>query len=146
MTPRKDPKDYLKVGRPSSYKPEYCQTLIEQAKNGKTLAEFAAAVGVAMNTVYKWSETFPEFMTALKESEPLREAWWINLGKGMMTGQIEKSSATMFIWMTKNILKWRDRSDVEVSGKDSSPIRVTMSDEELERRYLELIQKSQTNA
>lgn len=142
-TPRKDPKDKLKVGRHTDYRVEHCEALIESAKQGESLIEFAASIPCAMATVYLWLEKHPEFMEAKKIAEPLRERWWVNAGKAMMTGQVEKANATIFVWMTKNMLKWRDRHDVEVSGPQGGPMRLELlTDEELKEKAAKLIEKA----
>lgn len=55
-----------KVGRPSSFKPEF----VEQAKKlcalGATDVEMADFFDVAVSTFYKWKNEFPQFSEALK--------------------------------------------------------------------------------
>jgi len=50
------------MGRPSLYRPSYCETVIEFP----SLAAFAAHIGVPYSTVRLWRDRHPEFMEAVK--------------------------------------------------------------------------------
>ena len=48
-----------------------------------------------------------------------------------------------FIFMTKNMLGWRDRKDVEVSGKDGGPINFSnLTDEQLQKVIDDLVEQA----
>ena len=49
-----------------AYKPEYCDLVIDYAKQVKHIPEFAAAIGIARSTVNRWAEVYPEFGAALE--------------------------------------------------------------------------------
>lgn len=52
-------------------------------------------------------------------------------------------SATAWIFMCKNILGWRDRQDIEMSGKEGGPINFSnLSREELDKKIAELVAKA----
>jgi hypothetical protein len=53
-------------GRPTLYKPEFCQKASELYANGATDAEVAEYFEVSSRTVYRWQAEFPEFCQALK--------------------------------------------------------------------------------
>ena len=55
-----------KVGRPSKYKPEYCQALIEHCKVGKTFRSFCTKIGITPDTLYGWVRKYSEFSDAKK--------------------------------------------------------------------------------
>lgn len=49
-----------------------------------------------------------------------------------------------WIFMCKNMLKWRDRHDVEVSGKDGGSVNFSnLSNEELDKKIEELVEMGQ---
>lgn len=54
------------VGRPSDYRPEFCQQAIELLQNGATDEEVASALGVSARTLYRWQAKYPEFCQSLK--------------------------------------------------------------------------------
>lgn len=118
-----------KTGRPTKYKPEYCQKIIEffdvpllelykdnlgltkeKPTSLKFLFEFAKSIGVNDDTLNEWSHKHVEFSAALKAVEKLRERHLVN---NALEGRY---NSTAFIFTMKNILGWRDKSEVEHSG------------------------------
>lgn len=49
------------VGRPTDYKPEYCQKLLEHMSKGLSFESFAGLIGVHKGTLYDWCEAHEEF-------------------------------------------------------------------------------------
>lgn len=96
--------------------------------------EFSEAQNMGKAYLHAFYENLGKTITAgqlrrIKSERPMLDA----KGNPMLdpnTGQVmyerEYESATpgqtTFVWMTKNILKWRDRHDIELSGKDGGPI------------------------
>lgn len=54
------------MGRPSDFKPEFCQEAEEQCRNGATDEELADYFDVSTRTIYRWKAAYPEFCQALK--------------------------------------------------------------------------------
>ncbi len=73
MTKRKDKADYIKTGRPSKYKPEYCdltayfQGCEDNNDQIPKICGFAIFLGVTENTVMNWGKEFPDFLRSLKK-------------------------------------------------------------------------------
>jgi hypothetical protein len=59
-------------GRPSKYKPEYCQDLKDHMKAGFTFESFAAEADVCEDTLYEWKKVHPDFAYAHKCGIPKR--------------------------------------------------------------------------
>lgn len=51
-------------GRPTKYKPEYCQQLIDWMSKGNSFWSFAADVDVCFDTLSEWVRQYPEFSEA----------------------------------------------------------------------------------
>ena len=116
----------MPAGRPSKYKPEFCDQLIEHMKEGLGYEIFAATVGVCDDTLRHWEQAHPEFLAAKKRGRALQAIWWHKLGRAASAGKIEGFNATAFVWCTKNMLGWRDKHDVDIGGKaDSPPIQIS---------------------
>lgn len=61
-TPRKDPKDYLKVGRPSLYTLELAATICRRLAEGESLNKIVKDPDMpSTQTVYQWLFKYPEF-------------------------------------------------------------------------------------
>ena len=128
-----------KTGRPTKYKPEYCQEIItyfdvpffedklvstttgkneyskdeykEVATAPKFLSAFARSIGVDDTTLDEWAKHFPAFSLALKQAKALQREHWITCGlKGLY-------APAAFIFSMKNMHEWRDQTEVKHSGE-----------------------------
>ncbi len=54
----------MRTGRPTEYKPEYCDKLIEHMEKGNSFWSFAAECGVSMETISNWTHKYPDFLEA----------------------------------------------------------------------------------
>ena len=107
------------------YKPEYCQKLIDHMSSGKSFVSFAGTINVGKRTIYEWVERYPEFAQAKQVAKSKCQEYYENLGLDMATGNLEKCNATAYVWLTKNILKWTDKEQVQ--GYNQQPINITIS-------------------
>lgn len=171
------------VGRPTDFKPEYCEQLLEHMRQGGSFEAFGGVIRVAKQTLYNWTELFPEFMDAKKVGNNLSLKYYEDMGKLMSAGQLRrvkketpmldkegkpmldgKGNAIMereyeygtgaqstWIFMMKNMHKWRDRVDMNVAGQpgegggDAPAIKFDFtgqSMEQMEKRMTELLLKA----
>jgi hypothetical protein len=123
-TPPKNPEDYLPLGRPSEYKPEYCEQLIEHMKDGFSFESFGGIIGVSKKTLYNWADNFPEFLHAKERGTSFSLFWWEKEGKtGLWNenhSESEGRSKTTYtktfntgVWAInmRNRFKWKNRDD-----------------------------------
>lgn len=104
------------MGRPPSYKPEYCQMLIEHMAQGFNFETFAANLKFcSISHIYGWLDQYPEFLEARKIGEGLSYKWWLNLGRGAAAGQVPGFNSAAWIFSMKNIFKWRDKHDINAN-------------------------------
>jgi len=66
MTKKKAPEDKKKTGRPTDYKPEFCERAANYALQGATDREIAELLDIAEWTLYRWKHEHPEFCEAIK--------------------------------------------------------------------------------
>lgn len=111
------------VGRPTTYKPEYCDKIVELAKTGAGMVEWALACETDRPTLYYWAEHHPEFLTALSRAKMEEQRWWEQAGRGGM--YLDKFNA--LVWKTSMQARFRDdyteRKINEVSGPDGGAIK-----------------------
>jgi len=69
-----------KVGRPSLFKHEYCQQLIDHMAQGYSYTTFAAKTGTHLDTLYDWEKLYPEFLEAKKTAFHQCQLWWEKQG------------------------------------------------------------------
>lgn len=121
-------------GRPTDYRHEYCDRIIEHfdkepftssydEASGKTyrsaillptLTNFARSIGVARSTIYKWAEEHQEFSDAIKRAQELQEEVLMQNG---LFGAYDKTFA---IFTAKNICGWKDKQEIDHSGRIDS--------------------------
>lgn len=129
-------------GRPTEYKPEYCDQLAALGRNGLSLTQMAAHIGVSKQTFYTWRDTHPEFLDALQESLTYAQAHWEEMAyKGArgdlpVNGQVlNKSMAARFS------ADYMERKATELTGANGGPVQVahsTLTEAELDERIAAL--------
>ena len=63
-----------KVGRPSAYKPEYCEQAIKLCRLGSTDKDMADFFGVSETTFNNWKNDYPEFLASIKKGKEFSDA------------------------------------------------------------------------
>lgn len=105
-------------GRPTDYRPEYCERLVQWMKKPKSYESFGTQVGVCRETLYDWEKKHPEFLHAKKrgrlECQNTCEALLI----AQSTGQIKGGSTASLIFFMKNVTNFRDDPVQEDVGYD----------------------------
>jgi hypothetical protein len=121
------------LGRPTLYKPEYCQMLIDHMAQGFSFESFAAVTNTTRETLYHWCDSQPDFLHAKKEATMHCMMFWEKLGINNVLNieeqydRFERRSKSLnsavWIFNMKNRFKWTDR--VEVQGGDpAKPIHL----------------------
>ena len=128
----------------SKYKPSYCHAIIEYftqdlyteriksritSKSGnvienlelipnapKWFGSFAYSIGTTQATLRSWTKIHPEFLSAFTRAKELQLEHIRSLGN---MGLFNSNFATFTM---KNISDWRDKKDLELSGKVDSQI------------------------
>lgn len=115
------------MGRPSKFRPEMCEIIIEMMREGASKTEVCAKLGISRETMNQWrnpeSEYYHEsFSDALKEGESLSKAWWLEQGRKNL--QNKNFNYVGWYMNMKNRHGWRDRQ--EVSGENGGPINIIL--------------------
>ena len=133
------------MGRPTTYKPEYCQKIIEyfsvepyyeklkkvvtkqgdvieiptlEASDLPTFAGFACEVDACRDTINEWVKEYPDFSAAHKKAKALQERFIaINGNKGLI-------NTAFGIFTAKNVLRWTDRQEIDQTSKVEANIKV----------------------
>lgn len=105
----------MPAGRPTAYKPEYCEQVIELGRAGKSKVQMAAHFDVCRKTIDNWAEENPEFLRALERAMIHAQDWWENAGQnGMIDGKINAT-----IWSRSMAARfpadWREIKGVEAN-------------------------------
>ena len=60
------------TGRPSLYRPEYCELVQEDMKQGRSIGGFAGEIGVSRQTITSWMNKYPEFLASVMVAKTKR--------------------------------------------------------------------------
>lgn len=108
------------MGRPPIYDDEFHpKNLIDLMKEGKTNVQCCSEWDISEETFYAWIKTHKNFSESYKKGKTHLNNWWINKGHDLMTLPSRETNPAIFIWMTRNILGWKDK--IEVSEEDKEP-------------------------
>lgn len=101
-----------RTGRPSLYRPEYCEMLIGHMDNeGKSFESFAALIRVGIRTLYVWEKEHPEFLQAKEIGMALAQAYWEEIGATHVHSPSGQWSPTAWMFTMRCRFKWRDGYD-----------------------------------
>lgn len=125
-------------GAPTTYRPEYCEMLIDHMAGGLSFESFAGVVKCCKQTLYNWTRANPAFLDAKNRGEALSLLWWEKVGHAAMLGQtvrdksgnavnLKNFNSTVWIFSMKNRHGWRERSDVKVEGFEPLTLILPMS-------------------
>ena len=115
------------MGRPSDYKPEFCEELIAHMTKGYSFESFAAVIGVHRDTLYEWVKRHVEFSDAKKRARDAALYWWEKVGEAGLTGQLKGFNAAVWIFSMKNRFKWTDEKSAEADDGSHSDDEVIKS-------------------
>ena len=91
------------VGRPTEYKPEYCQMLIDHGRKGYSFEAFGGVVCVSKQTLYSWCKSFPEFLDAKGRSKSNSRLCLETMMFQIAEGKVKFGNAAPIIYMMKSI-------------------------------------------
>ena len=124
------PDGYL-FGRPTLYKPEYCDMLISHMEKGFSFRSFAGVIRVDFDTLYEWDRTHRDFSDAKKIGHGLQLVYDENMLDDLSRGNHGKSaSSATHIFKMKNCHKWVDKVESEVTTREIK-INIDKDDAEL---------------
>lgn len=108
-----------KLGRPTKYKPEYCEQVVDFMSKGYSLEAFAGSIGHHKQTVYEWRDAHPDFGDSIKRAFDVCRVYWEKLALDCvyLNGENEKFNATVWLFNMKNRFGWRDQQSIEHTGK-----------------------------
>lgn len=113
-------------GRPTKYSAEYCETARAMLKEGKSVTQFAAHIGVSRSTVYLWATNNQEFSDALSLGQEFSEAYWETQLQDMMYDR--NVNAPLVKLYFANRFNWSDKSHQDHTSSDGSmsPTRIEL--------------------
>jgi transposase len=106
-----------KIGRPTKYKPEFCELLIECMKKGYSFEAFGSEVSISKQTLYDWVERYPEFSDAKNIGLSHARKFWENIAILACLGDNKMANPAIWVFNMKNRFGWRDKQPEEISDR-----------------------------
>lgn len=122
-----------KNGRPEKFTQEQIEshvipTYLKLSSEGWPEGAICGELRVAKDFLYELEKKNQKFSDARKEGQQLRESFWYRLGMSAVSGK-NKINETMFIWMSRNCVGWRNgesrSNEVKVETETSKSGNVT---------------------
>jgi hypothetical protein len=104
------------LGRPTLFREEYCDRLIEWMRTGMSFESFAGEIEVDRDTIYHWTKIHPIFSDAKKKACALRDKF---VEQRFMASTLNPAKYptrdALMIFLMKNACGWKDKQDISVS-------------------------------
>lgn len=110
-----------KLGRPTTYKKEYCQMLIDHMAEGLSFESFAAVIFAPYRIMYQWADKHEDFKLAKDVGESLGRLFWEKAGRNGCLGKIPNFNTGAWTFFMRNRFNWKNVTQVDV--KNSLPER-----------------------
>lgn len=104
-------------GKPSKYKPAYCNEVKEHLAQGYSLTTWGGTVGICRETCYNWAKEHVEFFNAIKIGRAKGQlVWEQRLETQAASGE---GNTTAIIFAMKNLYRddWADKIVNEHTGE-----------------------------
>ena len=115
-------------GRPSEYRTEYCDQVIEMGRRGFSVVEMASTIGVSRNTLETaWPAAHPEFLEALQLAREYSQSWWESMGRENLIMPKDAGTFQASVWSRSMAARfprdWRENKGVELTGANGGPVQ-----------------------
>jgi len=109
-------------GRPSDYKPEYCERVISLGKLGKSVTQIASALDHHKDTLYEWEKVHPDFSDAMTRARQESQTWFEDIGQTGLTADKFQAS----LWAKQVSCRfpndYREKQDLNLGGQNGNPV------------------------
>lgn len=119
--PRAKSKYIFTPGRPTKYRAEFCQMLIDHMAEGYSFQAFAGVVHCSIDSLYEWAKVHDDFSEAKRIGTQVARHWWEKMGRmGLMGERVYKNekdeiirepfkmNTTVWVFSMKNRFKYHD--------------------------------------
>lgn len=129
------------VGRPTKYRKEYCDLLIEHMSKGLSIESFAGVVKATKKTIYEWMKQHPEFLYAAEQGSALSQLKWEQIGiDGVFSTSISERTQEGFrseskainasVWKfnMQNRFGWREKVEQQVQSEEKAKLVIRIKE------------------
>ena len=114
-------------GRPTNYRPEYCERVIEMGRDGFSVAQMASQLNTSKQTLLRWVDANPEFRDAMEIARSHSQAWWEAMGQANIVMPKDSGTFQGSVWSRSMAARfpddWRENRGVELTGANGGPVQ-----------------------
>ena len=115
----------MPAGRPTKYRREFCEAIVEHCKQGYSVTTFAAVADVTPQRISEWCEYFPEFAEAVSRAKVhVLHTWEQRTLSSLQNGHVTGGQAQISLFMLKNF----GRAHEEYRDTSGDALRQTLGD------------------
>lgn len=108
-------------GRPTEYKAEYCQMLIDHRRDGFSFESFGAIVKCHRGTLYDWVDKHPDFADAKRIAHEECLYHWETLGRFGLRSKDFNATVYIFTMKARFNDQYGDKREIKLDLTDSTP-------------------------
>lgn len=113
------------MARPTVYKPEYCDLVVDLGRQGKSVVQMACAIDVVRSTLYEWCKDHPEFSDAFTRARQLSQDWWETQAQCGLTADRFNAQLWSRSMAARFPEDYQERKGMELSGPGGADIKTT---------------------
>ena len=114
-------------GRPTLYRREMCDRLVEAMADGLTAEAAAARIGISARSLFYWQQQHPEFLQAIQEGRQRSQLWWEERALAMANGESGNTQIVVLGLQNRSraATGWNnDTVKLEHTGPEGGPVEV----------------------
>ena len=113
-------------GRPTDYRPEFCESIVDLGREGKSVAQMASEFDVSKQTLFNWADAHPDFLDAMTRAKTHAQAWWESQGQTNMLLAPGAGTFNGSVWSRSMAARfpddWRENKGVELTGANGGAV------------------------
>ena len=117
-------------GRPTLYRHERCDQIVEVMATGLSAEAAAARIGISARSLFYWQRQHPEFLQAIQEGRQKCLLFWEQRALEMAGGAPGNSQIVILALKNRSRAAYgwhHDSQRVEHSGPDGAPVAIESS-------------------
>jgi hypothetical protein len=114
-------------GRPTLYRREMCDRLVEAMAEGLTAEAAAARIGISARSLFNWQKEHAEFLQSIQEGRQRSQLWWEERALAMANGESGNTQIVMLGLRNRSRAAsgWNnDTVKLEHTGPEGGPVEV----------------------
>ncbi len=105
--------EVIKAGRPSTYKPEFIEKMLDAMEQGASDTKVMKILGICRDTFYRWLKEHDDFKEAHEYGKTFVEVHWDNVVEYGIMNPKAVNGTLLVAYLKKRDKKWRDSSTPE---------------------------------